>query len=432
MQRATRWLLLLFAFAVPWEYSLDLGEPWGNIARMAGLALLLVCIPAALARGRLRNPGPLQWMAGLLFLWLCCTAFWAVDLETTLERLRGDAQVMMIVWIAWEWLESAEDFRDMLRAALAGSWVLALLTVADAFAAHGADTGQIRFAAAGQDPNDVARFLDFAFPVAALLLDWDEALVWRFVAIGYFPVGITAVLLTASRGGFLAALVALAGCALLLLRRPARGLLWAALALPVVAAGIWIALPDATVQRLETIPAQIADGDMNQRLNIWEAGWRAFTREPLLGQGAGSFVIAAGVAEGDTAHNTALSLAVEEGIVGVGLMTALLMMLARLAWSTRGSLRIALLSWMAVWSVASLVGTVAESRMPWLIFALIAVAARLSQEGEVAIETRRAPTDGEARRGLGIAGVASRWLQWPVAPAMFVLSRFQRNKAVAK
>jgi len=45
MRRATWVLLLVFAFAVPWEYSLDLGEPLGNIARVTGLLVLLVAVP---------------------------------------------------------------------------------------------------------------------------------------------------------------------------------------------------------------------------------------------------------------------------------------------------------------------------------------------------------------------------------------------------
>ena len=58
-----------------------------------------------------------------------------------------------------------------MRAWLAGSWVLALLTIANFALARSCIAEQIRFAAAGQDPNDVARFLDLGFPVAALLLD---------------------------------------------------------------------------------------------------------------------------------------------------------------------------------------------------------------------------------------------------------------------
>ena len=51
MRRAAWVLLLVFAFAVPWEYSMDLGEPLGNIARIAGLLVLLAAIPAVLQAG---------------------------------------------------------------------------------------------------------------------------------------------------------------------------------------------------------------------------------------------------------------------------------------------------------------------------------------------------------------------------------------------
>jgi hypothetical protein len=56
--RRTAWiLLLLFAFAIPWEYSLDLGGLLGNAARIAGLLVLLAAIPAVLQAGRMRTPG---------------------------------------------------------------------------------------------------------------------------------------------------------------------------------------------------------------------------------------------------------------------------------------------------------------------------------------------------------------------------------------
>jgi len=62
----------------------------------------------------------------------------------------------------------AGDLRALLRATVAGSWVLALLTLAN-FATAEAVANQIRFAAEGQDPNDVARYLDLGFPLAALV-----------------------------------------------------------------------------------------------------------------------------------------------------------------------------------------------------------------------------------------------------------------------
>ena len=89
MRRIAWVLLLLFAFTIPWEYSLDLGEPLGNIARIAVLLLVLAAIPAVLQAGRMRSPGPMQWLVLAFYLWFCCTYFWTIDSPTTLEKMRG-------------------------------------------------------------------------------------------------------------------------------------------------------------------------------------------------------------------------------------------------------------------------------------------------------------------------------------------------------
>jgi O-antigen ligase len=376
--RRVAWVLLLaFSFAVPWEYSLDVGEPLGNIARIAGLVLLLASVLAVLQSPRLRRPGPVQWLALALFLWFCCTYFWTIEGQATLGRLRGYFQVMLPVWLVWELAEDAEHLRDLLRAFVAGSWVLAVLTIADLASP---EAGQIRFVAEGQDPNDVARFLDLGFPLAMLLADSETTWLGKGVAIGYLPVGLVGVLLTASRGGFLAALVALAGCALLMLRGHVRALLGGAVSLPLIAAGIWFLAPHETLQRIGTIPEQLAGGDLNQRLNIWHAGWQAFAHAPFFGTGAGTFVDAARLAPIDTAHNTALAIAVDGGVVGLILAAGVLAVCAQSVFETRGAMRIALGTALLVWVVTSLVATLEENRTTWLLIAIIGTAGRLSAE----------------------------------------------------
>jgi O-antigen ligase len=283
MRRIAWILLLLFAFAIPWEYSLDLGEPLGNIARIVGILLLLVAIPAVLQSRRVRTPGPMQWLALALFLWLCCTYFWTIETQTTLDSLRGYLQTMMIVWLVWEFAERPGDLRALLRATIAGSWVLAVLTLANLASADAIANGQIRFAATGQDPNDVARFLDLGFPLAALLLHSEGRWPWRLLAAGYLPLGFVAVLLTASRGGFLAAVVALAGSIVLLGYGHPRRVLAGTVALPPLAAIVWLAVPRETFERLGTISEQLHGGDLNQRMNIWVAGWHAFVQAPFFG-----------------------------------------------------------------------------------------------------------------------------------------------------
>jgi O-antigen ligase len=373
-------LLLLFAFAVPWEYSLDLGEPLGNIARIAGLLLLLAAVPAVLQAGRLRAPGPLQWMVLALYLWFCCSYFWTIVPLDTLEKMRAYFQEMMIVWLVWEFAESPSDLRDLLRAYVAGSLVLAALTIANLGSAEAIAAGHFRFVAAGQDPNDVARFLDMGFPLAALLLNSESRWPGRLLALSYLPLGLFAVVLTASRGGFLAALAAFAGCALLLFRGHARGVLAVTFALPLIAAVLWFSVPRQTFERLATIPSQLEGGDLNQRSNIWSAGWHAFVQSPLIGTGAGSFVSAARLNPLDTAHNTALSILVDGGLCALFLALSILALTARLALQTHGSMRVALATALLVWVITSMVATVEESRTTWLLFGMIALAGRLAVE----------------------------------------------------
>jgi O-antigen ligase len=379
MRRIAWILLLIFVFAIPWEYSLELGAPLGNIARVVGLLLLLVAIPAVLQAGRIRTPGVMQWLVLALYLWFCCTYFWTIEPLATLVRMRGYFQEMMIVWLVWEFAESAGDLRALMRAYVAGSWVLAVLTLASFATAEGV-VEQIRFAAAGQDPNDVARFLNLGFPLAALLVTSEQRWPWRLMAAGYLPLGLVAVLLTASRGGFLAAMVALAGSGVLLAYGHPKRILVGALALPPIAALLWWIVPSGSYERLATISEQLQGGGLNQRWNIWTAGWHAFVKAPVFGTGAGSFVSAAGMAPLNTAHNTALSIAVSGGLVALFLATAIVAVAIWSITQTKGQLRWAMALTLLVWGITSLVATVEDNRSTWLLLAMIALAGRLGME----------------------------------------------------
>lgn len=380
MRRMTWLLVLFFAFTVPWETSLNLGEPWGNAARIAGILVLLAAVPAIFHAGRMRAPCVFSWITFALFLWFVCTCIWSTDAAASLVKVRAYFQDMMIVWLIWEFADTPEDLRNLLRATVAGSWVLALLTLA---AIHAPDTvaaGQIRFAAYGEDPNDVARFLDLGFPLAALLVHSERRRVLRLLAAGFFPVGTVAVLLTASRSGFIAALVALGGSLVIVFREHVRQMAAAVFAAPLFFVALWLIVPGAALERLATIPEQLQGGDLNQRVNIWSTGWEAFTRAPFFGNGVGTFVSAARTAPMDSAHSTVLSILVGGGIVALFLCSLLLALAVRAAFRTPGSLCLALVTCFVVWTVTSLVASVEENRTTWLLFGITLLASRLSDE----------------------------------------------------
>jgi O-antigen ligase len=392
MCRLVRLLLLLFVFAMPWEYSLDLGAPWGNAARIAGLAALFAAVPAVLGRGSIRAPGPLPIVVLLYFLWQALTCIWSFDPVLSFANLRGYAQELMIVYLIWEFAETPEDLHNLLRAYLAGAFLLALLSVAELHSARSA-VQSIRFAAEGQDPNDVARYLDLGFPLAALLHCSEQRRLWRLLAISYLPIGLAAVLLSASRGGFLAALIALAGSGCILARHRPRTLAFVAAPIAAAVAMVSLLAPHATLARLATIAEQLHGGDLNRRQNIWQAGWRAFEQAPLFGHGAGSFVYASGLAPTDTAHNTGLSILVSAGAVGLFLASILLFLALQALGRTRGALRIAFATAMLVWAFASLAATVEWSRSTWFLIGAIALAGRLAEEAPRALDACFEHTD---------------------------------------
>ena len=378
MRPIARFLMFAFAFAIPWEFALELEEPLGPIARIAGILLLVTAALAVLQSGRMRRPGPMQWAVLALYLWFCCSYFWTIDQAATQEKLRAYFQEMMTVWLLWELAESPRDLRMLLRAYVAGSWELAIVTLANFFSPEAVAVGQIRFFALGLDPNDTARFLDLAFPLAAVLADGESRWPGRILVWGYFPLGLLSVLLTASRGGFVAALLALAVSAIVLLwKHPKRAIAGVA-ALPALATAIWLIVPSETLARLGTIREQLEAGDLNERVNIWAQGRQAFARAPDIGTGAGTFVSAAGLSPIDTAHNTALSVAVGGGLCALALSAAILVLAIRAVFALHGKLFLAMAAALAVWMVTSLTAAVEENRTTWLLFALIALSARLA------------------------------------------------------
>jgi len=162
--------------------------------------------------------------------------------------------------------------------------------------------------------------------------------------------------------------------------------MWILAGLGGILGGLWLLVPSETLARLATIPEQLQGGDWNDRFEIWDAGWHAFTRSPWWGYGAGTYTTASGLATGDTAHNTAMALLVTGGVTGAAIFSAILAGVARSVFRTRGLLRVALGVTLVVWLITSMVGSVEENRATWLIFGIMALSGRLETEQRAGME----------------------------------------------
>jgi O-antigen ligase len=162
--------------------------------------------------------------------------------------------------------------------------------------------------------------LALALPMAWYLgMNHRHGLV-RWICRGYVPLGILAIALTGSRGGMLTTILALL-IVPLTMARLTPGRLVTAVVLLAGAAGLAVAyVPDTVVQRLSTTRAEVEDASFGNRSRIWKAGFHAFERRPMAGYGTSGFIPAITPELGslsNVAHNTYLSVLVEQGIVGL-------------------------------------------------------------------------------------------------------------------
>jgi putative inorganic carbon (hco3(-)) transporter len=147
--------------------------------------------------------------------------------------------------------------------------------------------------AGGYDPNDSAMFIVAAMPLVLHFLIKSESFLTRaFYGIGLLACG-SAVVLSGSRGGFLALMAVLAFC--LLFYRSIQP----AVRVGVVAAVVAIVSVQATGEFWERMETIVDEDDYNRhsvtgRVELWTRGAGYMFRNPVLGVGINNFSVAEG------------------------------------------------------------------------------------------------------------------------------------------
>jgi O-antigen ligase len=125
---------------------------------------------------------------------------------------------------------------------------------------------------------------------------------------------------------------------------------------------------------------------MNTRLIVWKAGLHAFINSPLIGYGTASFpeVVAPLIGVRKTAHNTFLSVLVEQGLIGFGIFISMFLVVFRRARSLPTLERRYALVQLATLTTAMLPLGWEDSKPAWFVFAILigmaaSVAARRAQ-----------------------------------------------------
>lgn len=321
--------LWLFVFAVPWENVVVI-PGIGTISRLFGILAAGGALLSIVMNGRVR---PLRsfHVALLLFLmWTSVGIYWAPSVDYASRKVVTYIQIVLVLWIMWELAPNPSRILNLCFAYVLGSYVAALNTIARYQEGIGTKRAALRFAAEGFDPNDLGMTLVLALPLAWYLSITHKSTVVRWAARAFIPVGGVAILLTGSRGAFLAAAVALMIIPLTLGRTGMAMRISAAVALVVSIYAAAVLVPATTWSRLGTMQSEIEGGTLNDRKLIWQAGLQAFPEHPILGWGPAGFHWAVTPILGYpiAAHNTFLSVLVEYGLIGFPIFIAIFLSIA--------------------------------------------------------------------------------------------------------
>jgi O-antigen ligase len=312
--------LWLFVFTLPWERLVSLPGLY-IVSRATGALSLGLTLFAVVMTGRIRRWRAYHVAAFLFVIWAGVPAkYWTF------------VQLFAVVFMMWQLAPNPERVRRLLEAFALGGFVPAFATIALFIQSHGSLR---RFSAAGADPNSLAMTLALVMPIAWYLSLTTERPLRRWIYRSYIPIGLFATALSASRGGLIAWIVALAIIPLTMKLSPGR--LAAVMAMMAISAVILaMYVPENIVERLSTtgtsLGSSVQGGGLGGRVRFWIAGFHAFSYKPLAGYGTGGFIRAITPelgADALVAHNSFISVMVEEGLVGLLLYCTMLLAVFR-------------------------------------------------------------------------------------------------------
>lgn len=372
--------LWLFAFAIPWEDAITISGV-GTSARLVGMVAVVFGAFAILEKGKLRRPEPSHLMMTLFVISAAATYLWSLYPEGTLKQVTTYVQLLALVWLIWELAPSAEQQKRLMQAYVLGTFVSGVDTLYK-FLSHEESVYQ-RYAGAGLDANDLGLMMALSIPVSYHLLIREKgrmAWVYRLQLV----LAVATILLTASRGATLACLVALTIVPLTQTRLTMRQRIAVVLTISLLVFGVIFFAPSTSWQRLSTMPSELERGTLTGRTVIWKAGWDIFREHPYVGIGVDAFrpVVSRVLAQpirsddpelwGPPAHNTFLSVLVEQGVLGFAIFCVMLIVLALSLREIPPFQRRLWIVCLSVWAlgVSSLTW---EMRKPtWFFFGLLA------------------------------------------------------------
>lgn len=385
-------LSLALIFVIPWENSVEIPSI-GTISRLIGLLTAVTWTLAVVVEGNLRRLGLFHGLVTAFVAWSALSLFWSVDPPATVRIVWTLVQLLVLVYVLWDVYATPAKIRAGLQAYVLGAYVAVGGIVINLLLGRGSATN--RYTMEGFNADTAGLLLAIGMPIA-----WSLGLLQtrehrggllRWLNLVYMPLAFLGIALTATRTALIATLPAILFAIASLARlSPRRRLFISLLAVAGVMAIVPL-IPQTSVERFLTTGSEISTGALGGRGHIWITGLRTYAQHPVLGVGAGAFKAAVGI--GKVAHNTFVSILVEQGIVGITLFlgivgVAVVQALKHPPWGTRFWMTLLL-----IWALGASSLTWETRKVTWLVLTLTAASgathlrSRRRESGPEEVET---------------------------------------------
>jgi O-antigen ligase len=308
--------LWAFVFAIPFETQV-LSPEIGTLNKLLGALALGLALVTFVMKGRFRRWHMLHVGAVLFVIWAGAILLIENSGQKLPHKYFEFTQLFAVIWMVWELAPSRSRLLWLLFAYVLGTYVATGETLMVFARSHSLR----RFTYEGRNENDLAMGLAVAIPMAWYLASIFRRPALQWAARATLPLCILVIALTGSRGGMITAMFALLIVPLSMTKLTA-GRLAAAISMLAIAGGLAVKyVPDTVAARLATTGQSVQNLTLGGRFRIWQAGWQAFSERPMIGHGTSSFRSSIapyiGNARIQVAHNSFLSVVVEEGLIGL-------------------------------------------------------------------------------------------------------------------
>jgi len=269
MRRLSEGLLLVVAFAIPWE-NLVIFDQLGSLVRVLGMVAASVGVCAVLLDGRLRKFGPVLVLAALWVLWGGLSLFWSIEADSTVDRVLTYVQLLGLMWLMWEFGADAASRSALTQAYVFGAYVSLVGTLLGF--ASGAQLDAKRYTTGTFNVNDLGLTFALGIPMAWYLVLTQQNRILRWINQAYVPAAVVGVLLTASRGAFVATVIATSMVVGSMSKLPLRTKLLALLLITSALIAAAFVVPQSSWQRLAQGQQSLQRWDLTGRTAIWEEG----------------------------------------------------------------------------------------------------------------------------------------------------------------